>query len=69
MSRTGPPKVGDLVLLKEDDLPPLKWKRARIASLLPGKDGTVRVVKLTTPQGTVLRPVNKVCRLPIEPNA
>lgn len=63
---TDPPKVGDLVLIKEDNLPPLRWKMARILELLPGKDNVIRVVKLRTASGILTRPVVKICRLPLD---
>ncbi|XP_052749335.1 uncharacterized protein LOC113519502 [Galleria mellonella] len=64
MSPTDPPKVDDLVLIKDENLPPLKWRLGRILELLPGKDSVVRVVKLKTATGTITRPVVKICRLP-----
>ncbi|GBP75078.1 hypothetical protein EVAR_48759_1 [Eumeta japonica] len=64
-SDANPPKVGDLVLIKEDNLP-LKWRRGRIEEMLPGKDGVVRVVILRTQSGKITRPVVKICRLPID---
>lgn len=57
-------KVNDLVLLKEDNLPPLKWCLGRIVEAMPGKDGHVRVVKVRTSQGIFTRPIVKVCPLP-----
>lgn len=61
-----PPCIGDLVLLREDRLPPLKWQLARISSVHPGKDGVIRVVTVTLPSGgTTKRVVNKVCVLPL----
>ncbi|XP_063537553.1 uncharacterized protein LOC134746911 [Cydia strobilella] len=65
-SPTDPPKLGDLVLIKEENLPPLKWRLGRIEELLPGKDGVVRVVRLKTSTGSFTRPVVKICRLPLE---
>jgi hypothetical protein len=65
-STTDPPKLGDLVLIKEENLPPLKWRLGRIEVLLPGKDGIVRVVQLRTTSGTLMRPVVKICRLPLD---
>ncbi|UYV73350.1 hypothetical protein LAZ67_10002818, partial [Cordylochernes scorpioides] len=32
-------KIGTLVLLKEDNLPPLKWRMGRINQVYPGEDG------------------------------
>ncbi|GBP58638.1 hypothetical protein EVAR_38877_1 [Eumeta japonica] len=65
-SDANPPKVGDLVLIKEDNLPSLKWRRGRIEEMLPGKDDVVRVVILKTQSGKITRPVVKICRLPID---
>lgn len=31
-------KVGSLVLVKEDNLPPLRWKTARVVAVHPGAD-------------------------------
>ncbi|XP_055633074.1 uncharacterized protein LOC129773488 [Toxorhynchites rutilus septentrionalis] len=57
--------AGQLVLLKDDNLPPLKWIVGRIISTHPGTDGIVRVVKVKTSSGAVFdRPVVKVCILP-----
>ncbi|XP_052753699.1 uncharacterized protein LOC128201271 [Galleria mellonella] len=56
-------QVGDLVLLKESALPPLRWKTARVTRVYPGSDGTVRVVELKTSAGSLLRPVTKICPL------
>ncbi|XP_038106740.1 uncharacterized protein LOC119766331 [Culex quinquefasciatus] len=58
--------VGKLVLLKEDNLPPLRWSMGRITAVRPGPDGLVRVVSVKIPSGAVYdRPVVKVCLLPI----
>lgn len=64
-SPTEPPNIGDLVLIKEENIPPLKWKLGRIIELSPGKDGVIRVVSLKTSSGTLVRPVVKICRLPL----
>ncbi|KAJ0178483.1 hypothetical protein K1T71_006306 [Dendrolimus kikuchii] len=62
-SKTEPPKLNDLVLIKEDNLPPLHWKRGRLVKLLPGKDGVVRVAEVKTRDGVLMRPTSKLCRL------
>ncbi|XP_066153587.1 uncharacterized protein [Euwallacea fornicatus] len=41
-------QVGDLVLIREDDAPPLHWPLARVIQVMPGSDGVVRVVRLRT---------------------
>lgn len=58
--------VGMLVVIKEDNIPPLQWRLGRIKELHPGKDNVTRVVTLHTKYGVVKRPVNKICILPIE---
>ncbi|WP_253302630.1 DUF5641 domain-containing protein [Wolbachia endosymbiont of Psylliodes chrysocephala] len=61
------PKVGDLVILVEDNVPPLRWHMARIVELHRGRDEIVRVVSVKTSNGSVLRrSLAKVCLLPIE---
>ncbi|XP_050309035.1 uncharacterized protein LOC126745307 [Anthonomus grandis grandis] len=59
-------EVNDLVLLKEDGTPPLKWPLARVTEVMKGADGRVRVVKLKTTDGYYTRPITKVCPLPQE---
>ncbi|GBP73844.1 hypothetical protein EVAR_86364_1 [Eumeta japonica] len=65
-SDANPPKVGDSVLIKEDNLPSLEWRRGLIEEMLPGKYDVVRVVVLKTQSGMITRPVVKICRLPID---
>ncbi|GFX35846.1 integrase catalytic domain-containing protein [Trichonephila clavipes] len=38
--------IGDLVLIKNDNSPPLQWKLGKVTETFPGKDGKVRVVKV-----------------------
>ncbi|XP_044748988.1 uncharacterized protein LOC123311742 [Coccinella septempunctata] len=55
-----------LVLIKDDQQPPLRWPLARIMKLHHGDDGVARVVTLKTASGgTMQRPVVKVCPLPV----
>ncbi|CAH2105152.1 unnamed protein product [Euphydryas editha] len=63
--RTNSSKIqeGDLVLLMEDNLPPLCWKLARITRLFPGSDAVARVAEVRTPTGTYRRPLTKLCPL------
>lgn len=53
-------KVGDLVIERENNTPPLKWKLARIQEVLPGKDELVRSVILRNSKGTYQRPITKL---------
>lgn len=59
-------KVGMLVLIKEQNVPPLKWITGRILKLVPGKDGITRTVLIKTQSSTFERAVNNVCVLPID---
>ena len=42
---------GMLVLLREDNLPPMFWRQAIISETFPGSDGHVRVVTVKTSSG------------------
>ncbi|XP_055916090.1 uncharacterized protein LOC129948955 [Eupeodes corollae] len=57
-------EVGDLVVVKEQNLPPSKWALGRIEILHPGDDGLVRVVSLRTKNGIFQRPITKLAILP-----
>lgn len=56
-------KVGDLVLLCEDSLPPLCWRSGRVTRLYPGPDGISRVADVKTTTGTYRRPLVRLCPL------
>jgi hypothetical protein len=56
--------IGYLVLIKEDNLPPLVWKKAVICDIHAGRDGLIRVVTLRTAKGTFKQPITKICLLP-----
>lgn len=55
---------GDVVVLKEDNLPPLQWRLGRVCRLYPGSDGVSRVADVTTSRGIIRRAINKLCLLP-----
>ncbi|CAG7724745.1 unnamed protein product [Allacma fusca] len=57
---------GILVLIKDNNLPPQKWKLARVVQLHPGPDGHTRVVTLKTLDGELKRPITKLSLLPLE---
>lgn len=60
-------KVGTMILLKEDNLPPLKWAIGRVVQIFQGKDGNVRVVEVRTKDGVYRRAISKICVLPVQP--
>ncbi|XP_036145656.1 uncharacterized protein LOC118646575 [Monomorium pharaonis] len=57
--------VGDIVLIQDNNLPPLKWKLGKVVEAHAGADGNVRVVTLKTASGVCKRAINKLCKLPI----
>lgn len=57
---------GQLVLLKESNLPPGKWAMGRVVELHPGNDNLFRVVTLKTQNGVLKRPITKLAPLPID---
>lgn len=61
-------KIGTMVLLKEDNQPPLMWPLGRITHIHPGQDGNVRVVTVRTRDGSYNRAISKICVLPIRDN-
>ncbi len=56
-------KVGDIVLIKDDDLFERSWPTARIIDVHPGSDGLVRVVTVRTTRGTFKRAITKLAPL------
>jgi hypothetical protein len=55
--------VGDVVVLREDNIVPSQWPLARIVEVHPGNDGLVRVVTLKTSKGIYKRPITKIATL------
>ncbi|XP_047041318.1 uncharacterized protein LOC124645549 [Helicoverpa zea] len=60
------PNIGQVVLVKEDNLPPGKWLLGRVIEKHPGSDGLTRVVTLKCNGSSIKRPTNKLCVLPID---
>ena len=59
-----PVKVGDLVLLREENLPPMCWQLGRIIALFPGEDKVSRVAEVKTRHGSVRMAIRKLAKLP-----
>ncbi|XP_072400610.1 uncharacterized protein [Diabrotica undecimpunctata] len=59
-------EVGQLVVLKEDNLPPCQWKMGRVSEVYVGPDDKVRGARIQTTNGKYKRSVSKVCPLPID---
>lgn len=62
---TSSPKPGVRVLVKNENLPPANWLMARIISVTKAIDGQVRVAEVKTSSGTLVRPLVKLCPLPM----
>lgn len=61
-------KEGQMVIIKEDTLPPVKWLLGRILKTFPGKDNLVRSAEVKCKNTVITRPIHKLCLLPIEDN-
>ncbi|XP_071042571.1 uncharacterized protein [Parasteatoda tepidariorum] len=59
-------KVGDLVIIKNDNLPPLKWNLGKVIETFPGSDDKIRVASLKTVNGIIKIPIVKLCLLPLD---
>lgn len=61
-------QIGDLVMLRDENLPPLRWKLGRVLELHFGDDDLVRVVTVRTASGNFKRAITKLCKLPVSSN-
>lgn len=62
-----PVAIGTVVLVHQDDVPPLRWPLGVIQEVFPGKDGVIRVASVRTQNGAIFkRPVVKLCPLPTQ---
>lgn len=59
-------ELNRLVLIKEDNLPPLKWRLGRVVRLYTGRDGVSRVADIRTAAGVIQRACCKICPLPVD---
>ena len=62
---SGSISVGSMVVLKEENLPPLRWNLGRVIETHPGADGIARVAIVKTTSGTYKRCLKKLCPLPV----
>lgn len=61
-----PIHTGQLVILQEDNAPPMSWPLARIVEVHPGKDDVIRTVTVRTNKGIYKRPITRLCLFPFE---
>ncbi|KAJ8933546.1 hypothetical protein NQ318_010290 [Aromia moschata] len=50
-SSSGQLRVDDLVLIKDNNVPPFKWRLGRVTVVYPGSDGVDRVAAIRTADG------------------
>lgn len=58
-----PIKIGDVVLIVDNQSPRNTWLKGIIERVFPGRDDRVRVVEVRTTNGKFIRPVIKLIRL------
>lgn len=56
--------IGQLVIIKADNIAPTYWTMGRITQINKGSDGKVRSVSLKTQTGQLDRSIRKICVLP-----
>lgn len=62
----GPPiSEGMIVMVRDDNLPVLQWRLARVHALHPGTDKVIRTVTLRMGNSLTKRPVVKICPIPL----
>ncbi|XP_060665303.1 uncharacterized protein LOC132797563 [Drosophila nasuta] len=59
--------IGDMVIIREENIPPQEWRLGRVLTTCPGADKRVRVVDIQTCRGVFHRPVAKLVLLPTGP--
>ena len=59
-------QLGTIVTIRDDNLPPMRWRLGRMIATIPGKDGVIRVAIVKTAQGEYILSVTKRFPLPIE---
>ncbi|GFR33591.1 DUF5641 domain-containing protein [Trichonephila clavata] len=63
------PRVGEMVLIGNDNKKRLSWPIAKIIELIPGRDVEIHTVRLKTQHGTVKHPVQCIFPLEVQANA
>ncbi|XP_011858320.1 PREDICTED: uncharacterized protein LOC105555888 [Vollenhovia emeryi] len=58
-------KSGDIVLIGQDNMKRMDWPLARVIETFPGRDGIVRVVKVKTSSGELVRPIQRLYPLEV----
>jgi len=59
-------KVGIVVVVHEDNMPPQQWVLGRIVKVFPGRDEKVRVAEIQTSRGLIRRSIHRLAPLPVQ---
>lgn len=59
-------KIGTLVTIRDDNIPPMRWCVGRVVELIPGEDLIVRVVRLRTANGIIERGVKRIAPILVD---
>lgn len=59
-------EIGELVLIKDENLSSSQWAMGRVQEVHPGEDKMTRVVSVKTANNVVRRGINKIAPLPIK---
>lgn len=62
-------KVGDLVIICDDNVNSNRWRRGRVATVYPGPDGRVRNAVVRTSDGELRRPASRLAVLDVHTTA
>lgn len=61
-------KIGSIVVISDDNLPPSRWSLGRVVATYPAKDGLIRVVDVKCGDSILKRSVHRLGLLPILEN-
>lgn len=61
-------RIGQIVVISEDNVPPSRWPIGKITAVYPGKDGLIRTVDVSCNGSTFKRPIHRLGLLPILDN-
>ncbi|UYV80173.1 hypothetical protein LAZ67_18001880 [Cordylochernes scorpioides] len=57
--------IGEIVLIGNDDQKRIDWPMAKIEELISGRDGKIRVARVKTTRGILMRPIQKIYPLEV----
>ncbi|UYV64985.1 hypothetical protein LAZ67_3002655 [Cordylochernes scorpioides] len=58
-------RIGEIVLIGNEDQKRIDWPMAKIEELIPGRDGKIRVARVKTKRGMLMRPIQKIYPLEV----